>query len=49
MSSYQLIDLVEATEWYVYLLSLDEYSPHALLGVGGGRSVTVPSGSLRST
>jgi hypothetical protein len=34
MSSYQLIDLVEATEWYVYLLSFDEYSPHALLGVG---------------
>lgn len=48
MSSYQLIDLVEATEWYVYLLSFEEYSPHALLGVGR-RSVAVPNGSLRST
>ncbi|MCU1069084.1 hypothetical protein [Stenotrophomonas maltophilia] len=34
MNSHELIDIVEATEWYVYLLSLDECSPHALLGVG---------------
>lgn len=38
MNYYEDIDLVEATEWYMYLLSLDEYSPHALLGVGGSVS-----------
>jgi hypothetical protein len=38
MSLHESIDIFEATEWYVYLLSLDEYSPHALLGVGEGVS-----------
>lgn len=36
MNLYESIDIFEATEWYVYLLSLDEYAPHALLGVGEG-------------
>lgn len=33
-----MIDSVEATEWYFYLLSLDEYSPHSLLGLGGSNN-----------